>query len=331
MYWKRWGATLDRLPAKAGLPLGIGAGAVVGALLLLTPAVVWVPAFLVLFVGAGFLAWSGEPVEDLPPQASPAAEPKSQPSRPPLPDLELVSIPAGRFLMGSPEEEEGRYDNEGPVHEVGISAFHCMKTPVTRRLYASVMGTDPGWPEGDADDRPINKVNWLDAIDFCNRLSEREGLAPCYKRMEEDEVTWHREAGGYRLPTETEWEYSCRAGTQTRWSFGNKEERLADHAWFQENAKGTPQPVGRRKPNPWGLHDVHGNVWEWCWDRYGNHNPSLARDPAGPTENSGRVLRGGSFRDGAEVLRSAIRGWAKPVFRDRDIGFRCVRGTHHQP
>jgi len=331
MFWKRWGAALDRLPAKAGLPLGIGLGALAGALLLLTPAAVWVPAFLVLFTAAGVLAWSGEPVEALPappPRVEPAAPVPDQKTV--LASIELVSIPAGRFLIGSPEEEEDHRSNEEPVHEVGISAFLCMKTPVTRRLYADVMGTDPGWPEDDAADRPANIVSWFDAVDFCNRLSEREGFIPCYERAE-DEVTWHREANGYRLPTEAEWEYACRAGTNTRWSFGDDEQRLSDHAWFRDNSEGQPRPVGRKQPNPWGLRDMHGNVWEWCWDRYGAYEPAFAQDPAGPPKGRGRVVRGGSFDFPARDLRSAFRNWVRPVLQYWYIGFRCVRVPRRQP
>jgi eukaryotic-like serine/threonine-protein kinase len=333
MDWKRWGATLDRLPAKAGLPLGLGLGALGGALLLLTPSAVGVPGFLVLAAAAGILAWSGEPVETLPVSPSPA-EPdpvlEAPADKGALPAIEMVAIPAGRFLMGSPEEEEGRFDNEGPVHEVGISAFRCMKTPVTRRLYTAVMGADPGRPEGPADDRPVNNVSWLDAIEFCNRLSEREGLAPCYERTG-DEVTWRREAGGYRLPTEAEWEYACRAGTRTRWSFGDDEGRLADHAWYGGNAGGEPQPAGQKKPNPWGLYDMHGNVWEWCWDLYGPFEPASAEDPAGPADGAGRLLRGGSFFGTAGDLRSAFRDRGGPEIRFRNFGFRCVRGPRRQP
>lgn len=292
MNWKHWGATLDRLSAKAGLPLGIGLGTLAGALLLLTPAVVWVPAFLVLFTAAGFLAWSGEPVEALP-VGPPRVEPV--PTVPAVQGvvagIEMVAIPAGRFLMGSPKEEEGHYSEEGPVHEVGISPFLCMKTPVTRRLYAAVMASDPGWPEGDEGERPVNNVSWFYAVEFCNRLSGRDDLAPCYERVG-DEVTWHHEASGYRLPTEAEWEYACRAGTQTRWSFGAEEERLTDYAWFEGNSGGKPQPVDQKKPNPWGLRDMHGNIFEWCWDRFGAYEPGLAQDPTGPSDGPDRVVRG---------------------------------------
>jgi formylglycine-generating enzyme required for sulfatase activity len=328
LVWKRWATALDRLPPQAGLPLGLGLGALAGALLLLAPVAVWVPAFLLLFVAAGVLAWSGEPVEVLP-----VAEPLPAPPVTPAAGIdliEMVAIPAGTFLMGSPAGEDGRYVNEGPVHEVVVSAFQCMKTPVTRRLYAAVLGTDPGWPEGEADDRPVNNVTWSGAIKFCNQLSKREGLTPCYEHVR-FEVIWHREADGYRLPTEAEWEYACRAGTQTRWSVGDDEARLADHAWYDANAEGNPHPVGQKLPNPWGLHDMHGNVWEWCWDRYGAYEPGFAQDPAGSLEGSDRLARGGSFLSLAGFLRSAIRvrGW--PEGRGRGVGFRCVRGPRRQP
>lgn len=314
MIWKRWGAALDRLPSKAGLPVGIGVGAVAGALLLLAPTAVWVPAFLVLMVAAGILAWSGESIE-----ASPAAFREAGAG------FEMVSISAGMFLMGSLEKEKGRYDDEGPAHEVGISAFLCMKTPVTRGLYADVMGADPGWPKGGTDNCPINNVSWFDAVEFCNRLSKREGLAPCYERAGR-KVIWLREADGYRLPTEAEWEYACRAGTQTRWSFGDDEGRLADHAWYIGNTKDKkPQRVGQKRPNPWGLHDMHGNIREWCWDWLGPYEPAFAQDPAGLDGGPGRLVRGGSYLNTAWFLRSAIRFRYEPKVRDKFIGFRCVR------
>jgi formylglycine-generating enzyme required for sulfatase activity len=326
MFWQRWGAALDQLPAGVSLPLGLGLGIFAGGLLLLAPSAVGVLGFLVLLAAAGVIAWSGEPVEALP-APSPRLRPvlTEKPEKGLLPIVELVAIPDGRFLIGSHREENGRFDNEEPVHEVEISAFLCMKTLVTRRLYAAVAGSDPGWPKGDSDDRPINNVSWFDAVDFCNRLSERKGLVPCYERTG-GEVKWHHEAGGYRLPTEAEWEYACRAGTYSRWSFGDDEEQLADHAWYGGNAGGEPQSVGRKKPNPWGLFDMHGNVWERCWNGFGTYEAMFEQDPAGPLYATHRALRGGSFADAARFLRSAVRFWIRPEGRNGYIGFRCVRG-----
>ena len=251
---------LDYLPAWLALTLGVGAGILASLLLFQTPPLMAGIGFVALLVGAVALAWSGEPVAipvspaEPPPPPQPV-EPKPEPEPPSL--VELVEIPAGVFFMGGDE-----YDDEKPVHQVRISAFRCMKFPATRRIYRNVMGNDPGWPEGEADDRPVNQVTWYDAIDFCNRLSEREGLTPAYRR-DGDSVSWDATADGYRLLTEAEWEYACRAGTRTRYSFGDGEGKLGKYAWYDKNSGGRPHPVGTLKPNPWGLHDMHGNVREW--------------------------------------------------------------------
>jgi formylglycine-generating enzyme required for sulfatase activity len=296
--------------------MGLAAGALAGAALGgFAPAPVAVLAFLGLLGAAAALAWSGEPV----------AVAVRRPSL-----VDLVPIPGGTFRMGSPESEEGRYSFEGPVHKVRISPFECMRVPVTRRLYHQVTGTDPGWPEGEADERPVNNVSWLDAAAFCNRLSEREGLTPCYQ-IDNDNVTWRRAANGYRLLTEAEWEYACRAGSTTRWSFSDDEASLGEHAWFGESSSGQPQPVGGKRANPWGLHDMHGNVWEWCWDWFGPYSEAATTDPHGPERGTGRVLRGGAFDNTPRFLRSADRDRDEPEVRYNDFGFRCARGPRRQP
>ncbi|ETW92366.1 MAG: hypothetical protein ETSY2_53610, partial [Candidatus Entotheonella gemina] len=264
----------------------------------------------VLLSGALALAFSGEPISVVEPQrVSPV------PVRP-----EMVHIPSGRFWMGSPEDEAGHRDNEGPVHEVRVSAFEMMAVPVTRRLYREVI--QPETLEADADMRPVTVVNWYGAVQFCNRLSEREGLMPCY-RMDDDpeSVVWDRAATGYRLPTEAEWEYACRAGSQTRFFFGDDADKLDRYAWL----RGFGYPVGQKEPNDWGLYDMYGNVLEWCWDWYGPYTEESQIDPSGPQGGNYRVLRGGwSFGDPVG-LRSAGRLRFEPEFRDEDIGFRCVR------
>ncbi|MCP4622026.1 MAG: formylglycine-generating enzyme family protein, partial [bacterium] len=136
---------------------------------------------------------------------------------------------------------------------------------------------------------------------------------------------------GYRLPTEAEWEFACRAGTKKPWSFGDNGDDLEQYAWYDNNAAGTVHTVGTREPNPWGLHDMHGNVWEWCQDWYGPYTAEPQIDPSGPLNGKYRVLRGGAFDDGAWDQRSADRFGNEPVFRNRFIGFRCVRGPRRQP
>ena len=151
----------------------------------------------------------------------------------------------------------------------------------------------------------MNNVSFLDAVKFCNHLSAIVGLVPCYV-VERDEITWDRTADGYRLPTEAEWEYAARAETATRYFFGSEEARLGEYAWHHANAK-TIQPVHKKRPNPWGFHDLYGNVWEWCWDPFGPYQAEPQRDPTGSSERdpsspavscsaaSLRVLRGGSY------------------------------------
>jgi formylglycine-generating enzyme len=179
----------------------------------------------------------------------------------------------------------------------------------------------------EGDDLPANNVSWHDAVAFCNRLSRLEGLAQAYIIQEDGGVTRVPEAEGYRLPTEAEWEYACRAGTETAYSFGDDEAELGDFAWFRKNADDV-RPVGRKKPNPWGLHDMHGNMYEWCWDSYSPYpyKGPIVTSPAGGV----RVVRGGSFVRVARHLRSANRHGLSPEDRLGSIGFRGVRGPRRQ-
>ena len=319
---------VDYLPAWLAITLGLSAGVLLGLLLFQASSPIAGVGFVALLGGAVALAWSGEPiaipVKPVEPPPPPPVEPKPKPEPPPL--VEWVDIPAGVFAMGSDEYVSAT------IHEVRISAFRCMKFPVTRRLYQDVMGKDPGWPAGEADDRPVNQVSWYDANEFCNRLSEREGLTPAYRR-DGDNVSWDAPTDGYRLLTEAEWEYACRAGTRTRYSFGDDESKLGEYAWYTENSDGAPHPVGTRKPNPWGLYDMHGNVWEWvqdCWHE--NYNGAPTDGSAWEADNcQRRVRRGGSFFYRAWDLRSADRVWIEPEYRGVGGGFRGARGPRRQP
>jgi formylglycine-generating enzyme required for sulfatase activity len=317
---RAWLRQLDFLPPWGAWAIGISGGAGAGAALAgAVPGMAGVLGFLALLGIAAALAASGEPIAVL--------ESPSPVVPPPL--VDLIQIPGGSFRMGSPVSEEGRWDDQGPVHEVRVSPFACMRFPVTRRLYAEILGKDPGWPEGAADDRPVNNVSWREAVELCNHLSQREGLEPCY-RIKGEEVQWNRAAGGYRLLTEAEWEYACRAGTQTRWFFGDDEERLGDHAWYDANSNGQPQPVGHKLPNAWELHDMHGNVWEWCWDWFGPYTAERQVNPAGPENGDRRAVRGGAFDVPSRYLRSANRFRNLPTYRNRNIGFRCARSPGRQ-
>jgi formylglycine-generating enzyme required for sulfatase activity len=241
--------------------------------------------------------------------------------------VEMVLIPAGSFDMGS---RHGRED-EGPVHKVGIDSFLMDKLEVTQAEYEK-LGQLEAFPNPShfrGPDLPVEQVTWPQAARFCNARSRFEGLQPCYN---EDSGACDFQANGYRLPTEAEWEYACRAGTDTDYSFGNEVRKLGDFAWFADNAAKRTHPVGQRKPNAWGLFDMHGNVAEWCHDVYDKSSYQTSRDknPRGPSDGKEYVLRGGSWKSPAEALRSAYRLGESPGFSDaclaRDaIGFRCVR------
>jgi eukaryotic-like serine/threonine-protein kinase len=229
--------------------------------------------------------------------------------------MKLVLVPAGDFLMGSPETEAGRGPSEGPQHPVTISkAFYMGACEVTQAQYAAVMGKNPS--KNEAPDNPVEWVSWEDAVEFCRNLSDKV----------------HKPVG---LPTEAQWEHACRAGAKTAYSFGDDAGKLWDYVWFEANANGKPRPVGQKKPNAWGLYDMQGNVWEWCFDRYadsylpaGQAGPKAKTvDPSGPDSGWDRVLRGGSWWCDPLACRSAVRGLGVPDYRSDGVGFRVVVGT----
>ena len=229
----------------------------------------------------------------------------------------MLAIPGGAFDMGSPEGENGN-DNERPVHRVTVSPFWMAETPVTVAQYHGVLGE--AFSRGEARLPKVN-VSWAEAVDWCNALSDHEGLRRAYAGK--DLVP---DAEGYRLPTEAEWEYACRAGTTTPWWSGLGEAALANVAWYAANAGGKVYPVAeKQRPNPWGLHDMHGNVWDWCHDWYGSYDATAQQDPTGPQTGVWRVFRGGSFWDVARRVRSARRSGSDPAFRRVYLGFRVVR------
>ena len=220
--------------------------------------------------------------------------------------MEFVLISPGNFDMGSTETEARAEDCEWPQHRVEITQpFYLGKYPVVQEEYEAFVGANPSFAVGDRN--PVECVSWADAVVFCERLREETGL-------------------GYTLPTEAQWEYACRAGTSTVFYFGDDYAELADHAWYKQNSEGQAQPVGQFPANPWGLFDMHGNVWEWCrdWFDYGYYEHSLAQDPEGPSSGQSRVLRGGSWYHDAHELRCAYRRTGTPDTGVYDYGFRCV-------
>ncbi len=316
-----------------GAAIGVAAGGAAGAALLVEPTALRLGALAALGAAAVPLAYFARPVAAKVAVVEKAKEEPLGPvpvvQKPTLPEpilerkpalLEMVPIPAGSFWMGSREDDPRAYDNEKPRHRVEVAAFEIGKYAVTQKEYHMLMDNH-GW-KYQRDKFPVNNINWLDAVAFCNALSRSEGLTQAYM-INHANVTWNEQADGYRLPTEAEWEYAVRAGTETAWSFGDDESKLVDYAWYRENLHADIHSVGQKLPNPWGLYDVHGNVWEWCWDIVGPYLQSLPASGA-------RVLRGGSFIDVPRGLRSASRGGISPVEASRYIGFRCVRGGRSQ-
>ena len=197
-------------------------------------------------------------------------------------------------------------------------------TEVSQGEWFRLMGDNPSALPGF--DRPVESISWMEAIAFTNALSTADGLTPCYE-IDGDAVRWPRglDCEGWRLPTEAEWEYLARAGTATaRWS-EDLGIPLTDAAWYRPNAGGNSQPVGTRAPNAFGLHDVLGNVNEWCWDRYGPYPEGAAVDPLGAEDGTNRVGRGGTFRALAPLVRSASRVGFHPNTRNDDLGVRVIR------
>jgi len=243
--------------------------------------------------------------------------------------MEFVQIPAGEFDMVSPSKEEGRNDYEGPVHRVKIAnAFYMGKYEVTQKQWREVMGNNlcfscvavsiiqwrdvmgnnPSNFKGD--NLPVEEVSWDDVQEFIKKLNEEEGTDK------------------YRLPSEAEWEYAARAGTTTRYSFGDDESKLGDYAWYGANSDSKTHEVGQKKPNPWGLYDIHGNVYEWVQDSWhDNYNGAPTNGSAWDGDGSDRVVRGGNFYGNARFSLSAIRGGIAQGGGTWDLGFRLVRSS----
>ncbi len=236
--------------------------------------------------------------------------------------MKLVLTPKGTFMMGSPESEEARFEDE-TQHEVTISKDYYLGVhEVTQAQYEKVMGTKPSYFQGDeikgsSTNNPVESVSWLDAVEFCKKLSD---------------LPEEKAAGRvYRLPTEAEWEYACRAGSKSAYSFGESSKSLGDYAWFDGNSNNQTHPVGEKKANAWGLYDMHGNVWEWCSDWYGGYDNNSVSDPVGSREGSFRVIRGGSWLDDAAYCQSAIRYRIDPSSRSIIIGFRLALSSSGIP
>jgi formylglycine-generating enzyme required for sulfatase activity len=221
--------------------------------------------------------------------------------------MDLILIPAGSFMMGSPDSDKDAMDSEKPQHRVRITKpFYLGKHLVTQKQWETVMGSNPSYFKGPKN--PVENVSWDDCQEFLKKLNAKSGPG----------------GGKFQLPTEAQWEYACRAGSTTRYCFGDKESGLGDYAWYGENSGGKTHPVGEKKPNAWGLYDMHGNVWEWCQDWYdgGYYAKSPTDDPTGPTTGAYRVNRGGLWFIDAKSCRSASRVILRAGRRFFNLGLR---------
>ena len=254
----------------------------------------------------------------------------------------FVLIKGGTFQMGSPGTEAWRSADE-TQHTVTVSDFYMSKYELTQKEYEEITGNNPSNFSGE--NLPVENISWLDAVTFCNARSGKENLTPAYT-IDGQNVSWDRSANGYRLPTEAEWEYACRAGTTTPFYmenspsseeanyYGHYPYEIEDNYFSQGNLQVQPGeyrqttvPVGSFSENPYGLYDMHGNVGEWVWDYYGEYPTEEQTDPTGPTSGTLRVYRGGGWNDFAKNMRSAYRATLEQNKGSFNIGIRLVRNA----
>ncbi|MCL2416725.1 MAG: SUMF1/EgtB/PvdO family nonheme iron enzyme [Bacteroidales bacterium] len=264
----------------------------------------------------------------------------------------LIKVNGGEFDMGSND-----YDDEKPIHKVILDDFYMCRYQVTQKKWKEIMGNSPSWfsKEGGGKDKiknldeaelsnlPVECISWYDAIEFCNKLSKKYGLDEYYS-IDEREITINFGAKGFRLPTEAEWEYAARGGNQSKKFKYSGSDNLKDVAWYYENSGDAElegkweydkleenncrtHAVGTKQFNELGLYDMSGNVWEWCFDRYGSYDARSQKNPQGAFSGSSRVLRGGSWDGGAQSCRVSDRNYDAPGDRDNSIGFRLALGS----
>jgi formylglycine-generating enzyme required for sulfatase activity len=221
--------------------------------------------------------------------------------------MEMILIPAGQFMMGSPDSDRSASNDEKPRHLVRIThEFYMGKYPVTQEQWTAVMGNNPSLFINPKN--PVEWVSWQDGLKFLRKMNEKAG------------------GGKWEYPTEAQWEYACRAGSTTIFCFGDDEAGLNDYGWYDKNSGGKSHPVGEKKPNAWGLYDMHGNVWQWVWDWYDPsyyaHSPT--DDPTGPATGTERVSHGGTWASAARSARSANHGRIEADHHGSHLGFRAA-------
>jgi len=235
----------------------------------------------------------------------------------------MVLVRGGSFQMG----DDHAYTDEEPVHSVTIDSFFIGRYEVTQQEWTAVMGNNPSHYKGD--DLPVQDIDWYMAIEYCNKRSQIEGLTPCYSGSG-DNIACNFAAGGYRLPTEAEWEYAARGGLKSRHYIYSGSNNPDEAAWYESNCEDRIQPVGKKKANELGIYDMCGNIWEWCWDRYdaSYYKDSPVNNPKGPSEGNKRVYRGGGGPGGrVEWLRNTARYSLDTTYRSFDMGFRIAGNT----
>ncbi len=239
---------------------------------------------------------------------------------------EMIFVNGGTFWMGS---NEAAYRSTESAYQAEISSFYISETEITQEVWTNVMGTNPSHFKNPS--KPVEMVSWLDAVRFCNALSEKEGLEKVYV-ISGSRVSCNWSANGYRLPSEAEWEYAARGGDQKAVQeeilprvYYSGSQNCADVAWFDANSNRETKPVKSKSPNELGLYDMSGNVWEWCWDWMGAYPKRLTKDPRGLQTGTIKVVRGGSWFNPANLCRVTYRFWNTQSFKANSVGFRVVR------
>ncbi len=233
---------------------------------------------------------------------------------------DFVLIQSGKFVMG--DTSDAAEADEMPFHEVTLSDFYLSPFEVTQKEWQDVMENNPAHFKGD--NLPVENVSWYEAIEFCNKKSQKDGLTPCYQ-INGTDVICNFSANGYRLPTEAEWEFAARGGNKGKSTIYSGSNDAEQTAWYTQNSKNTTHPVGKKNPNESGLYDMSGNVYEWTWTRYHKYPVEPETNPVGPDKGSHRMFRGGSWFSVAENLRVSFRNRDEADFRSNYLGFRLCR------